>query len=62
MCIRDRLYSGDIIKLVSRKIKEYDLRAVVDPVMVSESGGDLTGKSFIEYMKDVYKRQILKQQ
>ena len=44
------LYSGDIIKLVSRKIKEYDLRAVVDPVMVSESGGDLTGKSFIEYM------------
>ena len=36
------LYSPDIIKLVSRKIKEYDLKAVVDPVMLATSGGDLT--------------------
>jgi hydroxymethylpyrimidine/phosphomethylpyrimidine kinase len=36
------LYSPDIIKLVSKKIKEYDLKAVVDPVMVATSGGDLT--------------------
>lgn len=36
------LYSPEIIKLVSRKIKEYDLKAVVDPVMVATSGGDLT--------------------
>ena len=36
------LYSPEIIKLVSRKIREYDLKAVVDPVMVATSGGDLT--------------------
>jgi hydroxymethylpyrimidine/phosphomethylpyrimidine kinase len=36
------LYSPEIIKLVSRKVKEYDLKAVVDPVMVATSGGDLT--------------------
>lgn len=36
------LYSPEIIKLVSQKIKEYDLKAVVDPVMVATSGGDLT--------------------
>lgn len=36
------LYSPEIIKLVSKKIDEYDLKAVVDPVMVATSGGDLT--------------------
>ena len=36
------LYSPEIIKLVSKKITEYDLKAVVDPVMVATSGGDLT--------------------
>ncbi len=36
------LYSPEIIRLVSQKIKEYDLKAVVDPVMVATSGGDLT--------------------
>ena len=36
------LYSPEIIKLVTKKIKEYDLKAVVDPVMVATSGGDLT--------------------
>lgn len=36
------LYSPEMIKLVSKKIKEYDLKAVVDPVMVATSGGDLT--------------------
>lgn len=36
------LYSPEIIRLVSKKIKEYDLKAVVDPVMVATSGGDLT--------------------
>ena len=38
------LYSPEIIKLVSKKISEYDLKAVVDPVMVATSGGDLTRK------------------
>lgn len=36
------LYSPEIIKLVSKKIKEYNLKAVVDPVMVATSGGNLT--------------------
>ena len=35
------LYSKDIIKCVSKKIKEYNLKAVVDPVMVATSGGEL---------------------
>ena len=36
------LYSPEIIKLISKKITEYNLKAVVDPVMVATSGGDLT--------------------
>lgn len=35
------LYSTDIIKPVSKKIREYNLKAVVDPVMVATSGGEL---------------------
>ncbi len=42
------LYSPEIIKLVSEKIKEYDLKAVVDPVMVATSGGDLTGEDIAD--------------
>ena len=48
------LYSPEIIKLVSKKIKQYDLKAVVDPVMVATSGGDLTrediAKAFNKYL------------
>ncbi len=44
------MYSPEIIKLVSQKIKEYDLKAVVDPVMVATSGGDLTKKDIAEAM------------
>ncbi|WP_405321823.1 bifunctional hydroxymethylpyrimidine kinase/phosphomethylpyrimidine kinase [Methanobrevibacter thaueri] len=48
------LYSPEIIKLVSKKIREYDLKAVVDPVMVATSGGDLTrediAKAFNKYL------------
>lgn len=36
------LYSPEIIRLVSKKINEYNLKAVIDPVMVATSGGDLT--------------------
>ena len=45
------LYSPEIIKLVSKKIKQYNLKAVVDPVMVATSGGDLT-KEDIEAIFD----------
>lgn len=44
------LYSPEIIRLVSEKIAEYDLKAVVDPVMVATSGGDLTGEDIAEAM------------
>ncbi len=44
------LYSPEIIRLVSRKIKEYDLKAVVDPVMVATSGGDLTREDLADAM------------
>ncbi len=49
------LYSPEIIKLVSEKIKEYDLKAVVDPVMVATSGGDLTG----EDIADAFNKHLL---
>lgn len=44
------LYSPEIIKLVSKKIREYDLKAVVDPVMVATSGGDLTREDIAKVM------------
>lgn len=48
------LYSPEIIRLVAEKVKEYDLKAVVDPVMVATSGGDLTredlAKAFNKYL------------
>lgn len=48
------LYSPEIIRLVAKKISEYDLKAVVDPVMVATSGGDLTkedlAKAFNRYL------------
>ncbi len=44
------LYSPDIIKLVSKKIREYGLKAVVDPVMVATSGGDLTREDLADAM------------
>lgn len=45
------LYSEDIVKLVSKKINEYDLCAIVDPVMISESGSDLTRNDFPNFIK-----------
>lgn len=44
------LYSKDIIKCVSKKIKEYNLKAVVDPVMVATSGGQLAKKDLSQYL------------
>jgi len=35
------LYSTEIIKAVAKKIKEYDINVVVDPVMVASAGGSL---------------------
>ena len=49
------LYSPEIIKLVARKIQEYGLKAVVDPVMVATSGGDLTR----EDIADAFNKYLL---
>lgn len=49
------LYSPEIIKLVAEKIREYDLKAVVDPVMVATSGGDLTK----EDIADAFNKYLL---
>ncbi|OQD59001.1 phosphomethylpyrimidine kinase [Methanobrevibacter arboriphilus JCM 13429 = DSM 1125] len=35
------LYSPEIIKTVAKKIKEYDINIVVDPVMIASAGGPL---------------------
>ena len=42
------LYSPEIIRLVAKKIEQYNLKAVVDPVMVATSGGDLTREDIAE--------------
>ena len=44
------LYSKDIVKIVAGKIKEYQLKAVVDPVMISESGSNLTEDNFSSFL------------
>ena len=49
------LYSPEIIELVSKKITEYNLKAVVDPVMVATSGGNLTK----EDLADAFNRYLL---
>ena len=49
------LYSPEIIKLVAEKVKEYDLKAVVDPVMVATSGGNLTK----EDIADAFNKYLL---
>ena len=45
------LYSSDIIKTVASKIKEYQLKIVVDPVMVAGSGGLLSKKDMVNSLK-----------
>ncbi|HML06248.1 MAG TPA: bifunctional hydroxymethylpyrimidine kinase/phosphomethylpyrimidine kinase [Methanobacterium sp.] len=45
------LYSDEIIKCVSRKIKEHQLKVVVDPVMVAGSGGFLSKKDMVVSLK-----------
>jgi len=46
------LYSSEIIKTVAAKIEEYDLKVVVDPVMVAGSGGRLSKDSLARSLKE----------
>ncbi|OWT32519.1 bifunctional hydroxymethylpyrimidine kinase/phosphomethylpyrimidine kinase [Methanobrevibacter sp. 87.7] len=45
------LYSKEIIKLVSEKINENDLKIVIDPVMVASSGANLMNNDYSKYLK-----------
>lgn len=45
------LYSPEIIRCVSRKIDSYGLKVVVDPVMISGSGGFLSKKDLVISLK-----------
>ncbi len=45
------LYSSEIIKTVAKKVNEYGLKVVVDPVMIAGSGGPLYKKDFVRSLK-----------
>jgi len=45
------LYSEEIVSTVAQKIVEYDLKVVVDPVMIAGCGGFLSTKNVAESLK-----------
>ena len=45
------LYSTEIIKIVAKKIKEYNINLVVDPVMVASAGGNLAKEEIANSLK-----------
>ena len=51
-CKTGMLYSEDIVKLVSKKVKEYQLNLIVDPVMIAGSGGELSKSNMILAIKN----------
>ncbi len=54
------LYSKEIIKLTGKIIDEYNLNAVVDPVMLATSGGDLTKDNLVKTLnKHLLSKAIL---
>lgn len=51
-CKTGMLYSEDIIKLVSKKVKEYNLNLVVDPILIASSGCNLYKSNLVSAMKN----------
>ena len=49
------LYSTEIIKIVAKKVKEYDINIVVDPVMVASAGNSL-----LKSNKEINNKEIKK--
>lgn len=45
------LFSDEIVKTVASKVKEHNLKVVVDPVMVAGSGGFLSEEGFADSLK-----------
>lgn len=55
------LYSKEIIKTVAKKVEEYDIKIVVDPVMVASAGGSLLKeKSEINEAKEEISKALQK--
>ncbi|MBU4535599.1 MAG: bifunctional hydroxymethylpyrimidine kinase/phosphomethylpyrimidine kinase [Euryarchaeota archaeon] len=54
------LYSPNIIRSLAKKVKEYQLKMVVDPVMVAGSGGKLSQQGLADSLKKyLLKKSIL---
>lgn len=45
------LYSGEMVEMVARKVTEYQLKLVVDPVLVAGSGGTLSREDLADSVK-----------
>lgn len=45
------LYDEEIIKCIAKKISQYELNPIVDPVMVATSGNNLYRKTFVKSLK-----------
>lgn len=52
------LYSKEVVDVVVDKIKEYDLKAIVDPVMVATSGSELYKNEIVSSFKKLLKIAI----
>ncbi|WP_338599383.1 bifunctional hydroxymethylpyrimidine kinase/phosphomethylpyrimidine kinase [Sulfolobus tengchongensis] len=53
------LASGKVIDLVLRKIKEYNLNLVLDPVMVAKSGSLLVTEDISEHIRKAMKESLI---
>lgn len=45
------LYSAEMVEMVASKVTEYQLKLVVDPVLVAGSGGTLSQEDLVESLK-----------
>jgi len=46
------LYDQEIVNMVAKKIKQYRLKTVVDPVMIATSGDALSKNDFVKVLKN----------
>jgi len=46
------LYDDEIVSIVAKKIKQYSMKTVVDPVMVATSGDALSKNGFVKALKN----------
>ena len=53
------LANSAIVKLVERKVTEYSLKLVLDPVMVAKSGDQLVTEDTVEALKSLMKKSLI---